>query len=185
MEPVRPIKINLLETDRQSEQKPTIILVSLVVVLAILGLMGGMYAISLGHLHSEQATNDSLKERYGNYQKRDNVLQMERQTAEAIANKQKMIEVLEASQISYLDLMAEVEKASPEGIRLYNLDMEANKIIITGSTKDGSDLAVMLAGLRASPWFKKIKTVSISDEGKAGDGYLRFDIAYEWEVVRK
>lgn len=185
MEPVRPIKINLLDTERKSEQKPLFILISLVLVLAVLGLMGGMYAISLGRLHSEQARNDSLQAKYHKYQRSENASQIQREATEAIRNKRRMIETLEESRVSYLDLLAEVEKASPEGIRLYNLDIDSNKIIITGKTADANNVAILLAGLRASPWFKQVHTVSISDEGKTADGLMRFDVEYEWGVVQR
>ena len=185
METVRPIKINLLETDQQSERSQFIKMTSLIIVIAILGLMGGIYTITLRQLHAEQAVNDNLKARYEHYLKSEGIYQAQMESLEGVRKRERMIETMEKSRVSYLDLMAEVEKAAPEGVILYNLDMQMNNIVITGRAGDENQVAILLAGLRASPWFKNVKTVSITNEGKDVDGLLRFDIQYEWEVAQK
>lgn len=185
MEPVRPIKINLLVAEQQSDKSQLVGVAFLILVMAVLGLMGGMYAIALKQLHVEQALNEKLQARYERYQKSDSSYQAQMQALESIRKREGMIEAMEKSRVSYLDLMAEVEKAAPEGVILYNLDMQMHNIVITGRAGDENQIAIMLAGLRASPWFKNIKTVSINDEGKDTDGLLRFDIQYEWEVAGK
>ncbi|MGE5389705.1 MAG: PilN domain-containing protein [Deltaproteobacteria bacterium] len=185
MEPVRPIKINLLREEQQSDQIQLTTLISIVLAIGVLGLMGGIYAITVSQLHAEQALNKDLKARVGYYQKNNYSYQAQVAALEGIKNREPMVETLEKNRVSYLDLMSEVEKAAPRGIILYNLDIGQNSIVITGRAGDEDEVATMMAGLRASPWFKGLKTVSITSEGKDVDGLLRFDIQYGWEAVRK
>ncbi len=185
METVRPIKINLLREEQQADRLPITVIIVVTLVIAMIGLMGGLYAVTLSQLHSEQALNKSLKASLGIYQK-DNKSYMEQiAVLDGIKKREPMVKTLDNSRVSYLDLMTEVEKASPRGIILYNLDIQPNAIVITGRAGNEDQLAAMLAGLRESPWFKELKTVSSTNEGEDVDGLRRFDIQYGWEAVRK
>lgn len=184
MEPVRPIRINLLRAEQQPSTTQVTILVSLIAGIAVFGLMVGIYAIGLHQLHGEQALNKKLNAQYQGLIKSNNSLQAQIKPLEDMKNRKSMIDTISNSRIPYLDLMNEVEKAAPESVILYNLDMQKNDIIISGRAENEGQIAVFLAGLRVSPWFTTLKTVSINDEGKSTDGLLRFDIQYEWEVAR-
>jgi len=184
MEGVRPIKINLLKREPQSSRSQFARMVTIILIIAVWGLMGGAYLITLKGLHAEQARHDSLKARYERYLKNEAVYRGQMDSLANVRQRERMIDTMEKGRVSYLDLLEAVEKAAPAGVVLDNLDMQMHSVVITGRAGNEDQVASMLAGLSVSPRFKNIKTVSISNEGKDEDGLFRFDIQYEWEAVQ-
>lgn len=184
MESVRPIKINLLKREPQSASSQFMKMVPLILIIAVWGLLGGAYAVTLKGLHIEQARHDSLKARYESYVKNESIYRAQMDSLAKVRQRERMIDTMEKSRVTYLDLLEAVEKAAPAGVILDNLAMQMHSVVISGRAGKEDQIAIMLAGLSANPRFKNIKTVSINNEGKDGDGLFRFNIQYEWEAVR-
>lgn len=184
MESVRPIKINLLRSEPQSAGIQFMKVVPLILVIAIWGMMGGAYAVTLKGLHAEQVRYNSLKARYECYVKREAIYRAQMDSLAKVRQRERMIDNMEKSRVSYLDLLEAVEKAAPAGVILDSLSMQMRSVVIAGRACKEDQVAIMLAGLSANPRLKNMKTVSISNEGKGGDGLFRFDIHYEWEAVQ-
>jgi len=185
MEPVRPIKINLLRAEQQADRNQLIPMISMVLIIAILGVMGGLYAISLGQLHAQNALNETLKARLTSNQKSSYSYQTQVVAYEGIQNRESMVRTMEQKRASYLDLMTEVEQAVPRGIILNNLDIQTSNIAISGTADNEEQIATMLAGLRESPWLKNLQSISVIGNGQEANGFLRFDIQYGREVQQK
>lgn len=184
MEPVRPILINLLDTEKRSESNQLTVIISVISIMAILGLMGGLYAVSVKQLSAEKELNKDLKARCMRYQRSDISIQAQQKIAEGIAGREQIIKNIEGNRVSYLALLAEVEKASPEGIILYNVDIQTNKISISGKAHNQNQVAEFVAGLRASSWIKNTQNVTITG-AEEDAALLTFDVQCDWEVVRQ
>ncbi len=184
MQTARRIEINLLQIDRTQNRKQMMIAAVLLVVIAMTGIMGGMYTVAVKRLAAEKKYNHELKSHLEKYQREavstDNIKQAQKRIQEHLLK----IEELDKSRVSYIDLLAEIQKAASRGINFNQLSIEDGKISISGKASSRQEVASFLAGLRASSWINNVSSVTASG-GREPAAPITFNIQAEWRAAHR
>jgi len=179
VEPVRSIEINLLKVDRAEKQKQVAIAAVLLAVVALSGIMGGMYAVALKNLTAGKRVNQELKSDLAKYRRLEVSARSQNQARQRIQERMRQIEELDKNRVSYIALLEELQLVVPAQANFTQLNIDKDKLSISGNAADKQEVARLLAGLRTSARINNISSVTASG-GTEADSQVTFNIQAEW-----
>ncbi|PKM78586.1 MAG: hypothetical protein CVU90_00895 [Firmicutes bacterium HGW-Firmicutes-15] len=151
------------------------------VIMAIIGVMTGVGYMSLSKdLKYQQAVNADLK---SEYQKYDNemvaltpILEMKKE----IDRKSQEVINIQKEQVSFSDVISEIDKVLPPEVIMLGVDIKAQKVVVTGFSPDHSQVARLLKGLKGSFRFNNVTILSKMDE-KTDEAKFTIELTLEAE----
>lgn len=177
------IMINLLKVDHGRGRRQKKGIISVIVIVALLGSLGGAYySAFMGYLQ-EQAINKELKVKKAQFHKLQAALQDSETFNKNLAVKHSMVAEVEDRSISYVTILEEIAAALPDRVLVTKMEIVPDHIRISGNTPDQLDLATFLSGLRESYIFKEVQLFS-SEKGN-DSGEVSYVIEVDWKVGRR
>jgi len=177
----RKIKINLLERDEKRTKR---VITTFLIFFAVFGGgMGYFYNSALIDFAEQQKMNSELKAIVEKDKEARDIFKSYQELQQELQEKKKIVEKIADIQVSYVDVLGEIEQAIPDGVIIKEIDIQTVTAALNGYAHDHSDVAKFLSGLRRSPVFNDILVVS-SDLDESSDTIV-FSIKVGWEAEQK
>lgn len=174
------IMINLMEVDRSQVRRKKFALTSVILVIAMVGILAGAYFSAFSAYLEQQALNKELKVQMARYHKLQAALKESETIKKQLSVKSNTVAEIEALQISYIRILKEISLALPPGILVINTRIAPERISISGFSANHNEVARFLSGLRESPIFKEVRVVSSEADTESAEN--KFTIESDWGV---
>ena len=149
-------EINLLpwrEQKREQEKKEfiTYLLIGLVSALAISFLIN-YYASSLVDMQTQR--NDRLKNEIAMLEKQIKEIADIKKVREALIARMNIVQNLQATRILTVRLLDEVMKILPDGVYLYQIKREGDKVTVLGYAESNTNISNLMWNIEGSSWIQ-------------------------------
>ncbi len=175
MEPNQEIIINLIEKDYKALNRKRNILIGLFIVLLMVSGMFYSYTLTRARVIALQAENVRLKDEYS---KAEIILQEVRDDKignDILEEKTNSILQVQKSRTSTREILDEIEKNMPSGMRLIEIEISVEKVTLKGVAPAHTHEALFLAGLRNSIMFNDV--VKVASYVNENSGEVLFEVA--------
>jgi Tfp pilus assembly protein PilN len=177
------IKINLLETETGNQYR-VIYWGLAILVFAIMGILAGyFYESQSRELARLQDINTKLKANVTQYNSEMSTLKPILELEKDIADKSKKVEATEKMQVSYAKIITEIDKVIPPQVIIVEVNIKAQKVVVTGFGPDHSRVAKLLEGLKGSSRFKNVTVLASQMDETSNEA--KFTIEMDWEAEKK
>lgn len=179
MQDLVQININLLE--REDVNNLRLLYWGLMfMMMAIFGGLTGFSYMSLSkEFNYQQAVNADLKSEFKKYDNEMLVLKPILEMKKEIARKSQEVIEIEKEQLSYRDVIAEIDKVVPPKVLIVGVDIKALKVVMTGFSPDHSQVARLLEGLKGSFMFKNVTVLASKMDEKINEAKFTMEIEVE------
>jgi Tfp pilus assembly protein PilN len=174
------IIINLIEVDQSQVRRKRYALTSIILIIAIVGVLAGAYFSAFSAYREQQLLNKELKVQMARYDKLQEALRESETIKKQVSVKSDTVAQIEALQISYTRILKEISGAQPHGVIVTNTIIAPEKISISGFSANHHEVARFLSGLRESPIFKEVRVVSSEVDAEGAENI--FTIESGWGV---
>jgi type IV pilus assembly protein PilN len=149
-------EINLLpwrEQKREQEKKEfvTYLLIGLISALVISFLIN-YYASSLVEMQTQR--NERLKNEITQLEKQIKEIADIKKVREALIARMNIIQNLQATRILTVRLLDEVIKILPDGVYLYQMKREGDKVSVLGYAESNTNISQLMRNIEGSPWIQ-------------------------------
>ncbi len=180
---MQPIKINL-STKAGDNHKLIISILLIVLLVGSLGTgMGIAYGKARQELRYQEAINLNLKAKNTELKKLQEVMEKQQDTEKQWQSKTKNVEVLIAEATLLSRAFEQIEAAVTPDIQVIGVEIDKSKILVTGLFTEHTEIAKMLAALRATDTFSNVKLVST--QATPSSAKLAFKIETIWEAPER
>ncbi|MEN6326260.1 MAG: PilN domain-containing protein [Syntrophomonas sp.] len=183
MEPAKPIYINLLVREQQPGRRfPTSAVIPLLLVALTIGIWC-WHGYQQKELRALRALNSELKAELGQYKGERPELQSLQNLRSQIEDKQERVDQVRQAQIRCTEVYAEIEHVLPNGLVLTGIEINEEKVLISGYALDYQEMAAFISGLRKSRLLQNVILISSNIDEDGGEVY--FQVEMGWEAGKK
>lgn len=177
------IIINLMEVDQSQVRRKKYALTSIILIIAIVGILAGAYFSAFSAYREQQVLNNELKVQMARYHKLQVALRDSETIKKQVSVKSNTVAEIEALQISYTRILKEISLALAPGVLVTNTRIAPEKISISGFSANHNEVARFLSGLRESHIFKEVRVVSSEADAESAEN--KFTIESDWGVENR
>lgn len=174
------IMINLLEVDKKQLERQKIAYIGIIIIIAFLGSISGIYYSAYKEYKQQVTTNRQLKSELASYQNLNTALDAMETFRNQVSSKRNMVSAVESKKISYTEIMEDIARVVPARVKLTDVEIRQDGIVINGYSPDHRDVAVLLSGLREAYFFNEVCLVSCELDKESGE--VKFMIENDWGV---
>ena len=109
------IMINLLEVDKKQLERQKIAYIGIIIIIAFLGSISGIYYSAYKEYKQQVTTNRQLKSELASYQNLNTALDAMETFRNQVSSKRNMVSAVESKKISYTEIMEDIARSSRPG----------------------------------------------------------------------
>jgi len=177
------ININLLEPQPRVQSRVISYGLGFLVLAVLGGLSGYFYMLQSRELTNQQAVNTKLKAELKQYEKEMTIFKPLQEMTNEMTSKSKKVQELEKMQVSYADVMMEIDKIVPPTVIMAGVEIKAGKVIMAGFSPEHSQVARLLEGLKGSSKFKNVTVLASQMNEETNE--VEFTLEMDWEAEKK
>ena len=186
-----PVRINLLPHREQKRVARQRQFVSLVVMLAILGLaiVGLVHVILAAQIDGQNGRNKLLKDEIVKLDEQIKQIDRLRDQIQQVLARKQVVETLQANRNEAVHLLDQVVRQLPDGVYLRTIRQSGTKVVITGYAQSNARVSTLMRNIDGSPWIGKAELVEIklvalpgakpADAQKVSEFTLNFELKRE------
>ncbi len=179
MEPDKEIRINLIEKDYKVLGRRKNMMICLFIALLMLSGMLYSYTLTRARVTALQAENGRLKNEYSKAETLIQKVEDNKTANDILEDKRNSVLQVQKRQISTLEILDEIEKTMPPGIRLIEIEISLEKVTLKGFAPAHTPEALLLSGLRNSNMFADVVIIASHVNDNSGEVLFEVEVARE------
>ena len=172
-------RINLLQPKTRVQLPKMWSLV--IMLLALITILFSYYFILQSReMSSQQDENIRLKAEIQSYNNKIMAFKPLQAMEQQITVKSEEVAVLEKAQVSYADVINELDRVKTSEIIIASVEITPPRLVVNGFSPDHSNVSLMVEGIKSSPIFTKVDLLSSDINENTNE--VKFILEIEWEA---